>query len=501
MPKRGQKPREYLNFIRGKWVPAGNRRWIENRNPADNDEVVGLFPASDERDVRLAVNAAREAFPEWSATPAPKRAEYLWRVATLLTKKKWNFARDMTREMGKVLKETGGDVQEAIDTAQYLYGEGRRMLGVVAPSELKNKFNLAFRRPVGVVGVISPWNFPMAIPMWKVAPALVCGNTIVFKPSSYVPLSGHRLVEVFEEAGLPPGVLNLVQGSGSQSGEAIISHPDIDLISFTGSTESGEHILEVCAHGIKKVSLELGGKNPIIVLDDADVDLVVEGVLWGAFGTTGQRCTATSRLILQKGIEARVMAALLDRVAKLRLGNGLDAKTDVGPLINEDQLKRVEAYVSKGKQEGAKLVAGGRRARKGRLAKGWFFEPTVFTGVRRGVTIWQEEIFGPVLSVATAKSAEEAIELANDTQYGLSSSIYTNDIARAFQAIEKLEAGITYVNAPTIGAEVHLPFGGVKQTGNGHREGAAWTLLEIFSEWKTVYIDYSGRLQKAQGID
>ncbi|MHA2620471.1 MAG: aldehyde dehydrogenase family protein [bacterium JZ-2024 1] len=493
--------KEYLNYIGGKWVPAASRKVFENRNPANTDELIGVFPASDSQDIAIAVEAARKAFPEWSATPAPKRAEYLWKVATRLIEKKWDFARDMTREMGKVLKEAGGDVQEAIDTAQYLHGEGRRLFGVVAPSELKNKFNLAYRKPVGVVGVISPWNFPMAIPMWKIAPALVCGNTIVFKPSSYVPLSGHHLVEVFEEVGLPPGVLNLVHGAGGTAGEALIQHPRIDLVSFTGSTDSGRHILEVCAHGIKKVSLELGGKNPIVVLDDADVDLVVEGVLWGAFGTTGQRCTATSRLILQKGIADRVMNALIPRVKALRLGDGVDPKTDVGPLVNEDQLKRVAHYVKVGQQEGARLVCGGKMARRGNLAKGFFFEPTVFTEVRRNMTIWKDEIFGPVLCVITANTPEEAIELANDTRYGLSSSIYTNDISRAFQAIEALEAGITYVNAPTIGAEVHLPFGGVKETGNGHREGAAWTLLEIFTEWKTVYIDYSGRLQKAQGID
>lgn len=501
MKLKGTKVKEYLNYIGGKWVPAASRKVFENRNPANTDELIGVFPASDSQDIAIAVEAARKAFPEWSATPAPKRAEYLWKVATRLIEKKWDFARDMTREMGKVLKEAGGDVQEAIDTAQYLHGEGRRLFGVVAPSELKNKFNLAYRKPVGVVGVISPWNFPMAIPMWKIAPALVCGNTIVFKPSSYVPLSGHHLVEVFEEVGLPPGVLNLVHGAGGTAGEALIQHPRIDLVSFTGSTDSGRHILEVCAHGIKKVSLELGGKNPIVVLDDADVDLVVEGVLWGAFGTTGQRCTATSRLILQKGIADRVMNALIPRVKALRLGDGVDPKTDVGPLVNEDQLKRVAHYVKVGQQEGARLVCGGKMARRGNLAKGFFFEPTVFTEVRRNMTIWKDEIFGPVLCVITANTPEEAIELANDTRYGLSSSIYTNDISRAFQAIEALEAGITYVNAPTIGAEVHLPFGGVKETGNGHREGAAWTLLEIFTEWKTVYIDYSGRLQKAQGID
>jgi acyl-CoA reductase-like NAD-dependent aldehyde dehydrogenase len=501
MGKSGKRTREYLNYIGGKWVAAASGKRIADRNPADREEVIGWFPDSDERDVNEAVRAAREAFPEWSATPAPKRAEYLWKAANLLIEKKQEFARDMTREMGKVLKEAGGDVQEAIDTAQYIYGEGRRMFGVVTPSELRNKFNLAYRRPVGVVGVISPWNFPMAIPMWKIAPALVCGNTVVFKPSMYVPLSAHHLVEVFEAVGLPPGVLNLVHGSGSRAGEAIIRHPGVDLISFTGSTESGRHILEVCAHGIKKVSVELGGKNPIIVLDDADEDLVVEGVLWGAFGTTGQRCTATSRLILQKGIAPRVMDLLVERVKNLRLGDGLDPRTDVGPLINEDQLKRVESYVKTGIKEGARLVVGGKVARKGSLAKGYFFEPTIFTDVKREMTLWREEIFGPVLSVAEIETAEEAIELANDTRYGLSSSVYTNDIARAFQAIESLEAGITYVNAPTIGAEVHLPFGGVKETGNGHREGAAFTLLEIFSEWKTVYIDYSGRLQKAQGID
>ncbi len=494
-------PERFANYIGGKWVQAQSGETFESRNPANWEEVTGIFPNSGPEDVDAAVRAAREAFEEWRRVPAPKRAEYLWKAANLLMDRKWELARDMTRDMGKILKEAGGDVQEAIDTFQYVYGEGRRMWGITTPSELPNKFAMAVRRPVGVAAVITAWNFPLAVPVWKIAPALVCGNTVVFKPSSWAPLSAHHLAEVLEEVGLPPGVFNVVHGEGATTGEALIRHPGVDLVAFTGSTASGKHILEVTAHQVKKVSLELGGKNPIIVLDDADPELVIEGVLWGAFGTTGQRCTATSRLILQRGIAQEILDRLVEATRSLRVGNGLDPEVDVGPVIHEGQLKKIHQFVEIGKKEGARLLCGGEILREGELAKGWFYAPTIFADVTPEMTIWKEEIFGPVLSVTTAETPEEAIQLANDSRYGLSSSIYTNDVARVFQAIDDIEAGITYVNAPTIGSEVHLPFGGVKETGNGHREGAVFTLLEIFTEWKTVYIDYSGRLQKAQGID
>jgi len=491
----------FLNYINGKWVPAHSGETFSVVNPANREELIGYFPKSGAEDVNDAVESAARAFPDWARTPAPKRAEFLLKAADILIARKWDLAKEMTREMGKILKEAAGDVQEAIDCAQYLAGEGRRLLGAVTPSELPNKWAMAFRRPVGVCAIISPWNFPMAIPMWKIAPALVCGNTIVFKPSSSTPKLGTLLVEVFEEVDLPPGVLNLIHGSGEETGELLIHHPLVRLISFTGSVESGKHIAEVAGRQMKKVSLELGGKNPILVLDDADVDLAVEGILWGAYGTTGQRCTATSRLIVQDGIYPVLLQKLLPRIQSLKVGNGLDPTVDVGPVINQRQLQKIHAYVQKGIQEGATLRIGGEILNQGEYGKGNFYAPTLFEDVSPSMTLFQEEIFGPVLSVMRVRSFEEGIQAANNVRFGLSSSIYTRDLHFAFRAMEEMDAGITYINAPTIGSEVHLPFGGVKETGNGHREGAAWTLLEIFSEWKTIYVDYSGRLQKAQGIE
>ncbi|MHA2609353.1 MAG: aldehyde dehydrogenase family protein [bacterium JZ-2024 1] len=494
-------PETFLNYIGGKWVPARSGRTFENINPADVRDVIGLFPRSDESDVNEAVTAAKKAFPAWSTTPAPERAEILRRVGEKLIQKKWEIARELTREMGKILKEAGGDVQEAIDTALYISGEGRRMFGVVTPSELQNKWAMAFRRPVGICAIITPWNFPTALPMWKIAPALVCGNTVVFKPSSFTPKTANLLVQVFEECGLPPGVLNLVHGLGSEVGDALVQHPDVRLISFTGSTETGRRINELAARQLKKISLEMGGKNAIIVMDDADVDLAVEGILWGAFGTTGQRCTATSRLIVHEKIYDQVVNLLKNRTEKLVVGNGLNPGVDVGPVINQDQLNKIHHYVTIGVQEGAKLITGGKILSEGDFQYGFFYAPTLFEEVLPHMTLFQEEIFGPVLSISRVSSLEQAIEYVNQSRYGLSSAIYTRDLRNAFVAMEHIEAGITYINAPTIGSEVHLPFGGVKETGNGHREGAAWTLLEIFSEWKTVYVDYSGKLQKAQKID
>ncbi len=491
----------FLNYIGGKWKPARSGETFPVVNPANCEDVIAYFPKSGVEDVNDAVESAAQAFPGWARTPAPKRAEFLLKAADILIARKWDLAKEMTREMGKILKEAGGDVQEAIDCAQYLAGEGRRMLGAVTPSELPNKWAMAFRKPVGVCALISPWNFPMAIPMWKIAPALVCGNTVVFKPSSSTPVLGTLLVEVFEEVDLPPGVLNLIHGSGGETGELLIHHPRVQLISFTGSVETGKHIAEVAGKQMKKVSLELGGKNPVIVLDDADVDLAVEGILWGAYGTTGQRCTATSRLIVQDGIYPVLLQNLIQRIQKLKVGNGLDPTVDVGPVINQHQLHKIHAYVQKGTQEGATLRIGGEILNQGEYKKGNFYAPTLFEDVSPSMTLFQEEIFGPVLSVMRVRSFEEAIQAANAVRFGLSSSIYTRDLHFAFRAMEEIDAGITYINAPTIGSEVHLPFGGVKETGNGHREGAAWTLLEIFSEWKTIYVDYSGRLQKAQGIE
>ncbi len=403
----------------------------------------------------------------------------------------------MTREMGKVLAETRGDVQEGIDTAYYAAGEGRRLFGHTVPSELSNKFNMAIRVPVGVAGIVTPWNFPMAIPTWKIFPALLSGNTVVFKPASDTPATATSLVEILMEAGVPEGVVNLVHGGGGEVGMGIVSHPEVDLVSFTGSTEVGIKISQTAAPTLKRVSLELGGKNAQIVMDDADLELALEGVLWGAFGTTGQRCTATSRLILHERIHDRFVDMLVNRVKKLKLGNGLHDGVEVGPCVNQGQQDTVKSYVEIGLKEGARLAAGGHVPSDPALAGGWFHEPTVFVGVRPHHRIAKEEIFGPVLSVLSVKSIDEAVTVLNDTIYGLSSSVYTTNVNSAFQAIRDIKAGITYINAPTIGAEAHMPFGGVKQTGNGHREGG-WTVYDFFTEWKTVYIDFSGGLQRAQ---
>lgn len=489
--------KKYQNYINGKWVDARSGRTFEDRNPANWDEVIGVFPKSGSEDVEEAVRAARAAFEKWRLVPAPKRGDYIKTVGDIMVARKDDIARTMTREMGKVLLETRGDVQEGIDTAYYAASEGRRLFGKTAPSELPNKFNMAIRVPIGVAGIVTPWNFPMAIPTWKIFPALVSGNTVVFKPASDTPATATILVEILAEAGIPAGVVNIVHGGGGEVGNAIVGHPDVDLVSFTGSTSVGIRISEMASKTLKRVSLELGGKNAQIVMDDADLSLALEGVLWGAFGTTGQRCTATSRLLLHDKIHDRFLSMLIERVKKLRLGDGLKDSTDVGPCVNEGQRNTVHSYVEIGKAEGATLAAGGEKATVGGLEKGWFYKPTIFTGVTPEMRIAKEEIFGPVLSVIKIRSLEEGISVLNNTIYGLSSSIYTQNIANAFRAIQDIKAGITYINIPTIGAEAHMPFGGVKQTGNGHREGG-WTVFDFFTEWKTVYVDYSGKLQRAQ---
>jgi acyl-CoA reductase-like NAD-dependent aldehyde dehydrogenase len=489
--------KKFQNFINGKWVDAKSGQTFENRNPANWDEVLGTFPKSGKEDVDEAVKAARSAFDAWRLTPAPKRGDILRKVGDLMVARKEELAHQMTQEMGKVLAETRGDVQEGIDTAYYAGTEGRRLFGHTVPSELPNKFNMALRVPIGVAGIVTPWNFPMAIPTWKIFPALLCGNTIVFKPASDTPATATALVQILLDAGVPEGVVNIVHGGGSEVGMAIVSHPDVDLISFTGSTGVGKKISEVASQTLKRVSLELGGKNAQLVMPDADMDLALDGVLWGAFGTTGQRCTATSRLILHEKIHDEFLQMLVKRVEKLRLGDGLQNGVDVGPCVNEGQRKTVQSYVEIGLQQGATLAAGGELPSDPNLQKGWFYKPTVFAGVKPDHRIAKEEIFGPVLSVLKTKSLDEGVQILNDTIYGLSSSVYTKDINGAFRAIRDIKAGITYINAPTIGAEAHMPFGGVKQTGNGHREGG-WAVYDFFSEWKTVYVDYSGGLQRAQ---
>ena len=486
----------YKNFIAGQWVEPSTGKYIENRNPADTRDVIGQFPASGAADVARAVASAKKGFALWKNTPAPARGDVLRRVGDIMARRKDEIADLMTREMGKPLAETKGDVQEGIDTAYYAATEGRRLFGHTVPSELRNKWAMSFRRPIGVAGIVTPFNFPMAIPTWKIFPALLCGNSVVFKPASVVPHTGHVLVEILLDAGLPPEVIQLVHGTGSV-GSAIVEHPDVALVSFTGSTETGSKIGETCGRMHKRLSLEMGGKNAQIVLDDADLDLALEGVLWGAFGTTGQRCTATSRLIVQEGVHDTFVKMLVDRAGKLVLGDGRKQGTDVGPVINQASLENVEAYVEVGKAQGATLALGGTRATGGDLDHGFFFQPTIFTGVTAGSRLEQEEIFGPVLSVIKVKDAAEAFEVNNDVAYGLSSSVYTRNVNVAFQALQVLDNGITYINAPTIGAEAHLPFGGVKATGNGHREGG-WEVYEFYSETKVGYVDYSGALQRAQ---
>jgi acyl-CoA reductase-like NAD-dependent aldehyde dehydrogenase len=487
----------YKNYINGEWVEARSHQSVENRNPANRDELIGIFPASSADDVRLAIEAAREAYKTWRLTPAPKRAEIMFLAAQILVERKEDFARDMTREMGKILDETRGDVQEAIDMTYLMAGEGRRQFGHTTPSELANKFAMSVRSPIGVAGLITPWNFPMAIPSWKIMPALVCGNTIVIKPAEDTPLSTHNLAQVLEEAGLPRGVLNVVFGKGTVVGKAILGDLDVKLVSFTGSTEVGRIVSESCAPTFKRCHLEMGGKNIIVVMDDANLDLAVDGAIWGGFGTAGQRCTAASRVAVHKRVYSQFVSKFVERAQSLRVGNGLDAETNMGPVINEQQLNTIMKYVQIGIDEGAKLASGGHRLEAGACARGCFHEPTIFTDCDPQMRVCQEEIFGPVVSVIPFESFDEGLEIANGVQYGLSAAIYTRNVNQAFRAQRDLETGIVYVNAPTIGAETHLPFGGIKNTGNGHRESGD-AALDFYSEWKTVYIDYSDRLQRAQ---
>jgi acyl-CoA reductase-like NAD-dependent aldehyde dehydrogenase len=486
----------YHNLIGGTWLPAASGKTILNVNPADHDDIVGSFPSSGPEDVDKAVAAAKKAFATWRLVPAPKRAEILVRAGILLQQRKEQFARDMTREMGKVLAETRGDVQEAIDEAFYVAGEGRRLFGQTTPSELQNKFAMSIRMPVGVVGLITPWNFPMAIPSWKLFPALVGGNTCVIKPATDTPLSVYNLVQTLVDAGLPDGVVNIVSGSGGSTGNALVEHPDVRAISFTGSSAVGSQVAQRAAAGFKQVSLEMGGKNAQIVMNDANLDLALDGALWGAFGTTGQRCTATSRILLQKGIASEFAEKFVERTKKLKVGNGLDDTVEVGPQVNPNQLETSARYVVIALDEGARLLTGGRALTSDIYGHGTYFEPTVLDKVTPTMRIAREEVFGPVVSLIEFDTFDDAIEIANSVDYGLSVSLYTKDVNRAFTAIRDLEAGIAYINAPTIGAEVHLPFGGVKHTGNGHREGNG--ALDFFTTWKAVYVDYSDKLQRAQ---
>ena len=485
------------NYIGGKWVPAASGKTFEDRNPADRDDLVGVFAESGAADVEAAVAAARKAYPAWRDTPAPRRAEVLYAAGRILERDKEKLARLMTREMGKVLAETRGDVQEAIDMAYLAAGEGRRLFGYTTPSELPNKFAMCVRQPIGVCAFVTPWNFPMAIPAWKSMAALIAGNTIVIKPATDTPASVVALAKVLEEAGLPAGVFNVVMGSGGAVGDPLVSHPDVKVVSFTGSTEVGRRISVACAPTFKRVHLEMGGKNAILVMDDADVDLAVDGAIWGAFGTTGQRCTASSRLLVHRKVYDGFVEKLAARAKALKVANGLEPDAEMGPCVSEKQRESVARYVEIGQKEGARLVTGGHKLSDGARAKGWFFEPTIFADADARMRVACEEIFGPVTTVVPISSLEEGIRIANSVAYGLSGSIYTRDVNKAFTAMREFETGIFYVNSSTIGAEVHLPFGGIKDTGNGHRE-AGIAGIEVFTEWKSIYVDFSGRLQKAQ---
>jgi acyl-CoA reductase-like NAD-dependent aldehyde dehydrogenase len=490
-------PPIHNNYIDGRWIPSATGKTFDNRNPANTDDLIGLFQDSSRTDVDAAIAAASRAYETWRLVPAPVRAEMLFKAAQLMVERKEEYARDMTREMGKVLNETRGDVQEAIDMTFYIAGEGRRMFGQTVPSELRNKFAMSVRQPLGVCSIITPWNFPMAIPSWKIIPALVCGNTVVFKPASQTPLSAVNFVRVLADAGIPNGVVNMVTGDGAEVGTPLTTSESVRVVSFTGSTRVGRIVNQAAAPSFKKVHLEMGGKNVIMIMEDANLDLAVDGCLWGGFGTAGQRCTAASRVVVHEKVYEPFVEMFVARARALVVGDGMNTETQVGPSNSEPQLQTVMKYVQIGRDEGATLACGGHRLEAGVFAKGYFHEPTIFTDVDPRMRIAREEIFGPVVSVMRCRSLEEAVEIGNGVEYGLSASIYTQDINRAFSAMRDLYTGIFYVNAPTIGAEVHLPFGGTKNTGNGHRE-AGIAALDVFSEWKSIYIDFSGKLQRAQ---
>ncbi len=487
------------NYINGKWVDSKSGETFRSINPADKDEVIGIVSKSDREDADQAVKAAREAYEGWRLTPAPRRGEILFRAAEILLKNKEALGRLETREMGKILSEGLGDVQEAIDMGYYMAAEGRRLSGETVPSELPNKDMKSIRIPMGVFGLITPWNFPIAIPAWKIFPALVCGNTVVFKPSSDTSVCAAKFVEILVEAGLPRGILNLVHGPGGEVGEYLVSHPGVDAVSFTGSFDTGKRLEAICGASHRTIATEMGGKNAIIVMNDANLDLAIEGTIWGGFGTTGQRCTAASRIVLHKRVYRKFTEKFIGAASRLRLGDGLQKETDMGPVVNESQFQKVLKYIDVGKKEGAKLLLGGKAYQKGNCYKGYFIEPTIFGDVAPEMRIAQEEIFGPVVSLSRAEDLEEAIRIVNQTPYGLSSAIYSQNVNSTAMAERDLETGIVYINASTIGAEIQLPFGGIKHSGYGRKEaGGRGGALDTYSRWKVIYRDFSGRLQKAQ---
>ncbi|GKV69053.1 aldehyde dehydrogenase [Sporosarcina sp. NCCP-2716] len=484
------------NYVNGQWQTEEGAEYTDVLNPANGGKLAQVRLSTAE-DVDKAVAAAKAAQKKWARVPAPKRADYLYEIGRLMVEKKEHLAQTLTKEMGKVIEEARGEVQEGIDMAYYMAGEGRRLFGETVPSELDNKFAMSVRAPIGVVGLITPWNFPVAIATWKSFPAIVAGNTFLWKPATETPMMAYEMALIFEEAGLPAGVANIVFGSGGTVGTAMIEHPDVRVISFTGSTETGRNVAELGGRHLKKVSLEMGGKNAIIVMDDADLDLAVEGILWSAYGTAGQRCTACSRVIAHSSVKKELEQKLTEAMEGLTIGNGADESVKIGPVINAKSIEKIEYYVSVGKEEGATLLAGGSQLTEGKYTGGHYFEPTLFTNVKADSRLAQEEIFGPVISLIEVNSLEEAIEVNNSVKYGLSSSIFSKDVNTIFQAQRDLDTGIVYVNAGTTGAEIHLPFGGTKGTGNGHRDSGV-AALDVFTEWKSIYVDYSGKLQRAQ---
>ena len=487
------------NYINGKWVDSKSGETFRSTNPANQGEVIGIVSKSDREDVDRAVKAAQGTYEEWRLTPAPRRGEILFRAAEILLRNKEFLGKLETREMGKVLPEGLGDVQEAIDMGYYMAGEGRRLSGETVPSELPGKDMKSVRVPIGVFGLITPWNFPIAIPAWKIFPALICGNTVVFKPSSDTAVCAAKFVEALVEAGLPKGVLNLVHGPGGEVGEYLVSHPGVDAISFTGSFDTGKRLEGICGAIHRIIVTEMGGKNAIIIMDDANLDLAVEGAIWGGFGTTGQRCTAAGRIVVHKKVYQKFIEKFKTAASRLKVGEGLQKETDVGPVINESQFNKILKYIEIGKKEGAKLILGGKAYQKGNCSKGYFIDPTIFTEATPEMRIAQEEIFGPVVSVIKAENLKDAIQIVNDTPYGLSSALYTQDVNSSAIAERDLDTGIVYINASTIGAEIHLPFGGIKHSGYGRKEaGGRGGALDTYSRWKVIYRDFSGQLQKAQ---
>jgi len=482
----------YQNFIRGEWLKSSASKSAPNVNPANTDDVIGDIPLATREEARRAVEAAAEAFAKWRSTPAPTRGRIVAQAARLLEKNKEELAQTLTREEGKTIAESRGELQRSINVAEFCAGESRRLTGETIPSELPLNFAYTIKQPLGVVACVTPWNFPVAIPVWKIAPALVAGNTVVFKPATLTPATATRIVELFEEAGIPPGVLNLILGSGSEAGEEIINHPAVKAVSFTGSNGVGIRLYEQASRRGAKVQCEMGGKNPVVILEDCDIDLAVESTVQGAFGSTGQRCTATSRAVVVNQIADEFVQRIAKRAQSMRIGAGVDPQTEMGPSVDENQFKTVLRYIDVGREDGATMVCGGERVTGDGFDKGYFVQPTLFDHVTPDMRIAREEIFGPVLSVLRVKDFDEAMQVANDSEFGLSSSIFTNDASRIFRFVDDIETGMTHINSPTTGGEAHIPFGGIKGTGIGDREQGS-TALDFYTDLKVVYVDYTGR--------